>query len=373
MMKVLHINAGNLFGGVETYLVTIAESRGLAPGMEPHYALCWPGRLAAELKATGVAVHDLGPVRFSRPWTLWRARRRLKVLLKATKYDLVVLHQPWVQAAFGRTAEGMGLPTVAYFHGPTGTDRFVKHAKLCKPRLVVAPSRDSLECVDALFPGAARGVVNYPFSRKMSQSPDLSPVQREEIRRGLGASPQDVVLFQASRIESWKGPDVVLDALTDCRDLPHWRFWFAGAPQRPKEEELFQTMQSLAKSMPERVRFLGQRNDVPELMKAVDVYCQGNRGPEGFSLSFMEASYSGLPIVTTDLGGAGEMIDAGTGILTPPGDRAALVSALRTLITDAALRRRMGDAARAKAVRLCDTAQQLNLVKTLFTAAVEAA
>lgn len=366
----LHINAGNLFGGVETYLVTLAESRGLAPGTEPEYALCFPGRQRDELLAAGVPVHDLGAVRWSRPWTLWLARRRLRTLLDQKKYDIVVLHQPWIQAGFGRTAEAMGAPTVAYFHGPTGTDRFVKYAKLCQPRLVIAPSRDSLACVDDLFPGVARGVVNYPFSKRMTQATELAPEKREEIRRGLGASAEDVIIFQASRIESWKGPDVVIEALCQLRDLPNWKFWFAGAPQRKKEQELYQRMQVLSQPIADRVKFLGERSDVPDLMKAVDIYCQGNRGPEGFGLSFMEASYYGLPILTTDLGGAAEMIDASTGILTPPGDLNALVNGLRTLITDALTRREMGAGARAKAIRLCDTAQQLNLLKTLFAAAL---
>ena len=62
-MKVLHLTSGNLYGGIETYLLTLARFRHLCPTMEPHFGLCFPGRIRDELTATGVGVHDLGPVR----------------------------------------------------------------------------------------------------------------------------------------------------------------------------------------------------------------------------------------------------------------------------------------------------------------------
>src|SRR5690242_21806476 len=80
-LRVLHVNSGNLYGGVETLLVTLAQLRHLCEDMEPHFALCHEGRLSQELIATGVSVHQLGRVRISRPWTVWSARRRLRELL----------------------------------------------------------------------------------------------------------------------------------------------------------------------------------------------------------------------------------------------------------------------------------------------------
>jgi hypothetical protein len=59
-MKVLHVYSGNLFGGVETLLITLAQQRSLCPQMQPHFALCFEGRLVNELRAVGVGVHMLG-------------------------------------------------------------------------------------------------------------------------------------------------------------------------------------------------------------------------------------------------------------------------------------------------------------------------
>lgn len=72
-MRVLHINAGNMFGGVETLLTTLARSRALTPDVESEFALCFTGRLSSELAAAGVPVHMLGEVRVRYPLTLMRA------------------------------------------------------------------------------------------------------------------------------------------------------------------------------------------------------------------------------------------------------------------------------------------------------------
>ena len=48
-VRILHLHSGNLYGGVETLLVTLANLRRLCPTMEPHFALCYEGRLSDEL------------------------------------------------------------------------------------------------------------------------------------------------------------------------------------------------------------------------------------------------------------------------------------------------------------------------------------
>ena len=111
MTRLLHLYACNLYGGVESYLVTLAKLRHLVPHVEPHFGLCFPGRLRDELAATGVTVHDLGAVRFSRPWTGLAARRRLKRLLREVKFDAVVTHSCWPHAVFAPVARRAGVPT----------------------------------------------------------------------------------------------------------------------------------------------------------------------------------------------------------------------------------------------------------------------
>jgi glycosyltransferase involved in cell wall biosynthesis len=100
-----------------------------------------------------------------------------------------------------------------------------------------------------------------------------------------------------------------------------------------------------------RVRFLGVRADVAELLSACDIFALASDW-EGSPLAVMEAMAAGLPVVATAVGGVPELVEDGvTGILAPRGDLQALGSALETLAGNPRLRREMGDAARERAKR----------------------
>jgi glycosyltransferase involved in cell wall biosynthesis len=107
------------------------------------------------------------------------------------------------------------------------------------------------------------------------------------------------------------------------------------------------------------VRFLGQRSDVPRLMFAADVFCQANTGSEGFSWAFMEASAAALPIVTSAIGGAPEIVDDTNGRLVPPNDPQALAAVLPIFIGQPERCRAMGAAGHRRVHEMCDRARQI--------------
>jgi len=74
-MRILHIGSGNLFGGVETMLLTMARQRHLCPRMEPAFSVCFEGRFSAELDACGVAVYRTGGVQLRNPLSVWQAQK----------------------------------------------------------------------------------------------------------------------------------------------------------------------------------------------------------------------------------------------------------------------------------------------------------
>src|SRR5687768_5392480 len=104
-MKVLHVTAGNLFGGVETILVTLDRHATLFPEIEPELALCYRWRMSDELERAGAAVHLLGAVRLRQPWRVWQARRTFRRLLADRRIEIVVAHGWWPQVIFGPVAE----------------------------------------------------------------------------------------------------------------------------------------------------------------------------------------------------------------------------------------------------------------------------
>ena len=177
-----------------------------------------------------------------------------------------------------------------------------------------------------------------------------------------------VVILQASRLERWKGQAIHLAALGLLRDLPGWECWLAGGIQKAGEAQFMDELRSAVEraGIADRVRFLGQRADVPRLMAAADVFCQPNTGPEPFGIVLVEALYTGLPVVTSGFGGAAEVVDQTCGVLTTPEDPEAVAAALRGLIQDPSRRRALGEAGPSRAQSLCDPARQLNAVAALL-------
>jgi len=96
------------------------------------------------------------------------------------------------------------------------------------------------------------------------------------------------------------------------------------------------------------VEWWGQRADMPAVWAETHIAVQPSRGGEGIPKSLLEAGACARPWVTTDVPGCRELVtDGADGFVVPPRDPAALAAALERLAGDAALRRRMGEAARA--------------------------
>jgi glycosyltransferase involved in cell wall biosynthesis len=186
----------------------------------------------------------------------------------------------------------------------------------------------------------------------------LSPELRSRLRAELNTPDGAVVIIQVSRMESWKGHDLLLEAAARmCRDLP-WMVWFLGGAQLREEETYLASLKTKAESLGivDRIRFAGQRADVPRLLAAADIFCQANRAPEPFGLVFVEALSQALPVVTFAMGGPSEIVDDTCGVLLPPGRIDTLSSQLERLILDSGLRRKLGEAGPARAKSLCDPA-----------------
>jgi hypothetical protein len=83
-MKVLYVYAGNLFGGIETFLIALAKDpKSYLPELSMEFAIYFDGILADRLRANGTKVHILGNVKISRPWTAWQACKRLVAIERA--------------------------------------------------------------------------------------------------------------------------------------------------------------------------------------------------------------------------------------------------------------------------------------------------
>ncbi len=353
-MKVLHIYSGNLFGGVESLLTTLAQERQLCPQMQPHFALCFEGQLMENLRSLAVPVHPLGEVRTSRPWTVWQARRQLLKLMQAKSFDVAICHACWSQAIFGPVVKRMGLPLVFFSHDVAKGQHWLEAwAKLTQPNFVLANSQFTQASLPYLYPQTASQVFYLPVPMAQVKT------ERQEVRSRLQTSDSAVVIIQVSRLESWKGQSVLLEALIELQDLPNWVCWIVGGDQRPQETLYLAELQAQSTRIAERVKFLGQRSDVTDLLAAADIFCQPNLSPEPFGIVFIEALLAGLPVVATRIGGAAEIVSDRCGRLVAPSDPKALAAVLKGLIQNQTARASLSEGGQSRATELCDPAQQL--------------
>jgi glycosyltransferase involved in cell wall biosynthesis len=356
-----------MYGGVETFLATLARESAVVPKMHSEFAVCFEGRCSQELASLGHVPHLLGRVRLSRPHTLLRARRALTGLLRRTQHDVVVCHQPWPYVVFGTVAKRAGLPVVLWVHmAGDGRHWLERLARRLRPDLAICNSQFSASRLSCWLSDARVEQVYYPISapRKFTSDRD-----RSTTRRALATPDTDIVIVQVSRLEPWKGQHVLIEALARLREVPGWTCWIAGGAQRPSDVRYRRQLEALAGQgrISDRVRFLGERNDVPSLLDAADVLCQPNTAPEPFGLSLVEALQAGLPVITSGVGGACEIVDASCGLLTPPGDSIALADALKQLVTDRNLRARLGAAARRRPDVLCDASRQMRRIHQVLS------
>ncbi|HET8565960.1 MAG TPA: glycosyltransferase [Solirubrobacterales bacterium] len=163
------------------------------------------------------------------------------------------------------------------------------------------------------------------------------------LREELGAGDRPLV-FTSARLSEQKGLPVLLEAASE---VPEAVFALAGeGPERARLEGLAERL-----GVAERVRFLGRREDVPELLAACDVFALPSLY-EGTSLAVLEAMAARRAVVSSAIAGTEELIEDGrSGLLVPAGDAGALAGALRRLLGDSGLREQLAEHARQRVER----------------------
>ncbi len=224
-------------------------------------------------------------------------------------------------------------------------------ANLESPDLVVCNSEFVRKSGRWLFPRVPRTVIRNPVLFERVQDPS----SRREVRSSLQTEPEAIVILQASRMQKWKGQMLLVEALSTLPRSRPWTCWIAGGAQRESEKAFERDVRAAVArlGLADHVRFLGQRSDVPALMDAADIFCQPNVGPEPFGNVLIEALASGLPVVTTAMGGPLEIIDSGCGVLVPA-TVPEVARALRLLIESDEKRLALSRGGPARARELCD-------------------
>ena len=176
---------------------------------------------------------------------------------------------------------------------------------------------------------------------------DPGRYDKEAVRAKLGFGPRDLVLGALANFKPVKNYPFLLQSFARLgRSLPRLRLLcVGGGDDLEKTKELARSL-----GVKDKVCFTGLTNQPARYLAAMDIFACCSLF-EGFPNSLLQALAMGLPAVSADVGGCGEMVDPGkNGFLYPSGDAAAFESYVARLAHDPALRTRMAETARQTAL-----------------------
>lgn len=356
--RLVHLTASTFFGGPERQMLGLASA--LRPGWDTQI-ISFPegGRCEAFLQTARQQGFSTYRLRHDTPRFL-AAVDELTASLRSGA-DALFCHG-YKSILLGRiAARRAGIPAVAVSRGWTAENRKVRFYEWLERRAL--GGMDRVVCVSE---GQAEKVRRWCrlAEHKLRVIPNAARIEafledRPEARSRLEACflpyrPETIVLA-AGRLSPEKGFDILLEAAAEVcsQNRGVGVVIFGEGSERPALERRIAQL-----GLRERVLLPGFSSELDSLLPGADVVALSSY-TEGLPNILLEGSAAARPIVATAVGGCPEVVaDGETGLLVPPGDPSALAQALRSLVADADLRCRLGQAGRRRmAERFTFTAQ----------------
>lgn len=317
--------------------------------------------LRERTEALGVEVRGVEPMPLGLGGT--RGAARLSRRLRRERPALFHAHLSWPLAAKWATAAAVlaRLPTVATVH-------LIPEFRLDRSSYLqlraLARGVDRYIAVSQALADELAGRFHWPREKievvyNAVQTERFGCVAPERLHAELAGSERRPIVFTCARLDAQKGLEILLRAATA---LPEAVFAIAGdGPLGPSLERLAEEL-----GVADRVRFLGFRRDVPQLMAAADVFALPSLF-EGSPLAVLEAMAAGRAVVSSAIGGTNEVVvDEESGLLVPPGDAEALAAALRRLLGDRPLRESLAENARSRVEERFTPAAMVHRVEQIY-------
>jgi glycosyltransferase involved in cell wall biosynthesis len=337
--EILHLTGmgSTKYGGFERYLVELARQchgRGYRlvvqfdePPRSKRYArdMCDAGAI--------ILIHPLGRGRV-------RPAGRAVRLVARRRPCVVHLHFSGnsTRLAVGLLAHAFGVArTLTTVHMMPGSESRVL-ARLGYAHLdrVLCVSRAVERAIVGIGVPAASLATHYWGAPELDQMPKTA---RAEVRESLKIPPCSPVLVTVAFNNTMKGVDILIAAFLDdlAPAFPDLHLVIVGIAA----EECSQ-ISPRAGMLPDRMHWVGIQDDVRPFLTAANMYVQSSR-TEGLPLAVIEAMRESLPVVATRVGGTAELVEEGqTGLLVEAESPNRLAAAIRRLLTDEDLARRLG-------------------------------
>jgi sugar transferase (PEP-CTERM/EpsH1 system associated) len=345
MPLVVHVVNSLAVGGLENGVVNLVDATATR---FRHVIVCMTadGPLHARLRPE-VEVIVLGKRPGQDPWALLRLVRLLRRLR-----PLIVHSRNWPAIDAIPAARVARVPLVVHGeHGREVADPEGRNPRRKRIRRALAPLVHHFVTVSADLRRWLIEDVRVPAAKvsAIHNGVDLSRFGRAgrlESRLRLDLPAEAAIVGTVGRLDPVKDQAGLIRAFAKVRSA-HPEALLVVVGDGPCRAELENV--AAASGQGEHVRLLGNRDDIPAVMSALDVFVLPSIA-EGISNTILEAMASGLPVVATRVGGNPELVEDGIGgALVPRQDPSALAAAIAAYVADPELRRRHGLASRQRA------------------------
>ncbi len=363
----MHFGAGNLFGGIEVMLVTMAKFQGECAELDQEFAFFFEGKVSTQIRSLGFQVRIFPETKIKNLVQVFKTQRLIRKYLEEKKPDALVVHGQWVHFLVAGVAKKLGVKLIHWSHDPP-TGKFILdwHVKYCKPDSIICNSLYTKKGCESFIKGVRADVVYCPVENIAFQK---NPVEISDFCSKWETKKNETVFLHVARWEPHKGHEfLVQGAKRLLESRKDWKVWLVGKPQRDPEEKYRREILNLVEQqgLAENVLFLGWQDDLSLVLAASDVYCQPNINPEPFGISIIEAMYAGLPVIVTPLGGPKETVTKSCGIHVEPNNVDDLASAMNRLF-DKDYRLYLGENGQKRAMELSLPSLQLKKFCTLIS------
>jgi glycosyltransferase involved in cell wall biosynthesis len=360
---VLHLNPRKR-GSLEQQLTTLSARLERRDTPVTIVFAAWPPSwLAAELDKVGAQVRALD---FASPG---RAAARLFALLSRDRPALVHLHFLRASSPLVLAARLSGARVLLNEHvTPVRASRSRLYRALKRLRdAAVSPLVDARLAVSQVVAAEVAAVEQVDPGRifVIENGVDVARFAEADgagVREELGV--EGPLIACVARLKREKGVFRAVEAMTQVRKDAV----LAMVGDGPDDVELKQAARNLG--VVERIRFLGLRDDVEQVLQACDVSIVPSEWEEAFGQAVAESMASGKAVVVSRSGAMPELVGE-TGLVVAKGDPCALADAINRLLEDGELRRRLGQAAQSRARTRFDLERWADRVVALYDRLIE--
>ncbi|MCA1582242.1 MAG: glycosyltransferase family 4 protein [Acidobacteria bacterium] len=211
----------------------------------------------------------------------------------------------------------------------------------------------------------APGIVHVIYAGVDLSVFDPGKTDGARVRREWGVSPGDTLLVQVGARE-WKGwRDLVSATALLAPEFPRLRTAIVACEDEAKKADVLAFAR--AQGVEDRVRPIGFRSDMPDVLAAADMVADLSYEGLGVTGTLREAMALGKPVLGSAAGGNPELVvDGESGLLVPPRDPPAMAAAVRRLLADPALAASLGRSARARVEAGFSSEVRLDRVEALY-------